>query len=172
MLNVQIIIRLLVITFLHHHLELASQLQNLWTDLNIDIFTLLCFFLYLEVILSSSLEEGVHWSKNILTFGDTDKEPVVDGEDRLEPLGMGGVDHAPASDVLLEDGDQREDSLDGQPLDGVVYQVDIRSVEDAVQDPGVVAVEALHQQLGQRACPGGTRGPCGGGGQKRKSLLN
>ena len=63
------------------------------------------FFLHLEVILSSGLEEGVHWSKNILALGDTDKEPVMDGEDRLEPLGMGGVDHAPASDVLLEDSD-------------------------------------------------------------------
>ena len=68
----------------------------------------------------------------------------MDGEDGLEPLGVGGVDHAPASDVPLEDGDQGEDGLDGQPLDGVVNQRDVRSVEDAVQDPGVVAVEALH----------------------------
>ena len=130
------------------------------------------FFLHLEVILSSGLEEGVHWSKNILAFGDTDKEPVVDGEDRLEPLGMGGVDHAPASDVLLEDGDQREDGLNRQPLDRVVNQGDVRSVEDAVKDPRVVAVESLHQQLGQRICPRRTRGACGCGGQERESFLN
>ena len=96
---------------------------------------------------------------------------MVDGEDRLEPLGVGGVDHAPASDVPLEDGDQGEDGLDRQPLDGVVDQGDVRSVEDAVQDPRVVAVEALHQQLGQGVRPRGARGPRGGGGQKGKSLL-
>ena len=144
----------------------------------------------LEVILSSGLEEGVHWSQNILTLRHTNKKPkigflqlikqdpqcihclpVVDGEDRLEPLGVGGVDHAPASDVPLEDGDQGEDGLDGQPLDGVVDQGDVRPVKDAVQDPGVVAVEALHQQLGQGVCPWGAWGPRGGGGQKGKSLL-
>ena len=98
--------------------------------------------------------------------------PVVDGEDRLEPLGVGGVDHAPASDVLLEDGDQGQDGLRWQPLDCVVDEGEVGSVEDAVQDPGVIAVKTLHQELGQGVCPRGARGPCGGGGQKRKSLLN
>ena len=40
------------------------------------------------------------------------------------------IDHAPASDVLLEDGDQVEDSLNRQPLDSVVDQGDVRSVQD------------------------------------------
>ena len=64
----------------------------------------------------------------------------MDREDRLEPLGMGRVDHAPASDVLLEDGDQGEHGLRWQPLDCVVDEGKVGSVEDAVQDPGVVAV--------------------------------
>ena len=103
------------------------------------------FFLHLEVILSSGLEEGVHWSKNILAFRDTDKEPVVDGEDRLEPLGMGGVDHTATSDIFLEDSDQGQDSLCWQPLDRVVNESEVSSVKDAVQDPGVIAVKSLHQ---------------------------
>ena len=63
--------------------------------------------------------------------------------------------HTPPSDVFLEDGDQGEDSLHWQPLDCVIDQGYVCPVEDAVHDPGVVAVEALHQELGQGVCPRG-----------------
>ena len=84
---------------------------------------------------------------------------------------MGGVHHTTASDVFLEDRDQGEDGLHRQPLDGVVYEGDVGPVEDAVQDAGVVAVQALHQELGQGVRPGGARGACCGGGQQGESLL-
>ena len=96
---------------------------------------------------------------------------MVDGEDRLEPLGMGGVDHTATSDVFLEDGDQGQDGLCWQPLDRVVNESEVSSVKDAVQNPGVIAVKSLHQKLGQCVSPRRARGPCGGGGQKGQSLL-
>ena len=78
---------------------------------------------------------------------------MVDGEDRLEPLGMGGVDHTATSDVFLEDGDQGQDGLCWQPLDRVVNESEVSSVKDAVQDTGVIAVKSLHQKLSQCVSP-------------------
>ena len=90
----------------------------------------------------------------------------MDGEDRLEPLGVRGVDDSPALDVALQDGHQRHQGLRRERPHRVVYQHAVRPVQDRVEDPGVVAVQPLHQQLGQGVRLRGVRGLRGGGEQR------
>ena len=77
-------------------------------------------------------------------------------QNRFEPLGVRGVHHSSTSQISLEDSDQGQDSLHRQPPDCVVNESEVGPVEDRVQDPGVIAVEALDQELGHRVCPRGT----------------
>ena len=90
----------------------------------------------------------------------------MDGQHRLEPLGVRGVDDSPALDVALQDGHQRHQGLGRQGPHRVVYQDAVRSVQHRVEDPGVVTVQPLHQQLGQRVRLGRVGG-LRGGGEKR-----
>ena len=61
---------------------------------------------------------------------------------------MRGVHHSSASQIFLEDSDQRQYCLCRQPPDRVVNECEVSPVEDRVQYPGVIAVEALDQELG------------------------
>ena len=74
---------------------------------------------------------------------------------------MRGVHHTSTSQIFLEDSDQRQHSLNRQPPDCVVNESEVGPVEDRVQDPRVIAVEALDQELGHGVCPRGG-GACGG----------